>query len=359
MSLEDIDNIDEDITPLESGHRSSHVLIARGLKSLKNLVTSNKAQAETQFVRKTYVKSATDNEVGTINMVQDSSTGYLIHMTIGENAGSNTAALAVGTDRGAATGLLISHKNSGRAMEVGVQPGAGIGVQIQGRSTNFPLRVMLSSGSAPVSLRASYGAGYADGVATTGSRTLTSATATFTSGDVGKALTQLTSRGATDPFGCIPMGTTITSVESATSVTMSQPAIATGTGVLFEVGSRSVAGTQNLLVVQDEDSATLTTLSKDGITAIGATVSSVPMRVRAKAGQTAPIFAVYDSSYGLLTYVGSKGHLLSGVTTALTSADISNGRFGMWLDATPGATKIKFAAKDSSGVFRTGELLLS
>jgi flagellar hook protein FlgE len=62
---------------------------------------------------------------------------------------------------------------------------------------------------------------FADGVTTTGSTTLTSATANFTAADVGKAIS-----GAG-----IPAGTTIQSVTNGTTIVLSQAATATAAGV--------------------------------------------------------------------------------------------------------------------------------
>lgn len=341
----------------DTGHRYVADVVARLLSPpVAASPGLSKAVADQNYVPFTASKPSGDTRVGILNWQQDSTTGYLLHLTVGANSGAANAAMAIGTDRGAATGLLISHKNSGRGFEIGVQPGAGTGMQVQGRSSAFPLRVQMFPGAGAVSLRASAGAGYADGATTAGSTTLTSATAAFVASDVGKTLTQLTSRGLSDPFGAIPTGATIASVTNATTVVMSSPAGSDATGLLFEVGSRVVPDSQVLLAVQDENSATLTTLSKDGLIVRGTTVASVPLRVNQKSGQTAPIFAVYDSSSSLLTYIGSKGHLMSGVKTAITAGDLNNSRMGWWLDDTAGAPKIKFAAKDSAGTFRTFEL---
>ena len=66
-----------------------------------------------------------------------------------------------------------------------------------------------------------------DGVTSSGSKTLTSATAAFGAGDVGRALT-----GAN-----IPSGTTIASVTNATTVTMSSSATGSGSALAFAVGA--------------------------------------------------------------------------------------------------------------------------
>lgn len=306
----------------------------------------------------TLTKPSGDTRVGVLDWAQDSNTGYLLHLTVGPNSGSSNAAMAIGTDRGNASGLLISHKNAGRGIDLGVQPGAGSGIQITGRSAaGFPLRALLKPGSLPVSLRADTGAAFADGMTTAGSNVLTSETAAFTSGDVGKAITQLTSRGPSDPAGTIPAGATITSVTNATTVVMSANATATvTTGLLFQVADRVVPDSQALLSVQDEVSATLTTLSKQGINVKGSNNSFPPLRVNRKAGQTAAIIEARDESANILSAFGPGGHLLTRVKTALTSADLSNSTVGLYIDDTPGAQKLLITGKDSAGTVATGSI---
>ncbi|WP_189170358.1 IPT/TIG domain-containing protein [Pilimelia anulata] len=71
----------------------------------------------------------------------------------------------------------------------------------------------------------------ADGATTNASTTLTSATANFTSADVGMSLAVASNTQ-------VPAGTTITAVNSATSVTLSAAATATATGVSTTIGPR-------------------------------------------------------------------------------------------------------------------------
>ncbi|WP_052067993.1 hypothetical protein [Rhodococcoides fascians] len=304
-----------------------------------------------------YTKPSGDSRVGILNWAQDSATGYLLHLTVGPNSGVANAAMAIGTDRGNASGLLISHKNSGRGIDLGVQPGAGSGMQITARSAvGFPLRALLKPGSLPISLRAEKGAGFADGVTTAGSPNFSSATAAFTAADVGKTISQLTSRGPSDPAGTIPAGTTIQSVTSGTAVVLSANATATVAALLFEVGDRLVGDAQSLLSVQDENSATLTTLSKQGVNIKGSNVAFPPLRVSRKAGQTSPILEVRDEASALLSFFGKSGHISTTVKTALTSADLSNSTVGMYIDDTPGAQKLILAGKDSGGSVAFGSV---
>lgn len=72
---------------------------------------------------------------------------------------------------------------------------------------------------------------FADGATTNGSVTVTSATAAFTSADVGRTIV-----GAG-----IPLGATIVGVTNATTVSISSPATATATGVSITIGRGSKA----------------------------------------------------------------------------------------------------------------------
>ncbi len=72
----------------------------------------------------------------------------------------------------------------------------------------------------------SHGFGYrtlADGVTTSGSATVTSATGLFTSSDIGTPITGIG----------IPAGSLVASVNSATSIVITELATATGTGIVF------------------------------------------------------------------------------------------------------------------------------
>lgn len=74
---------------------------------------------------------------------------------------------------------------------------------------------------------------FSDGITTASSTTLSSATATCTAADVGKTITGTN----------IPQGTTISSCSSGSSITLSQPATASSTGMNFSIigdGNRTV-----------------------------------------------------------------------------------------------------------------------
>lgn len=161
--------------------------------------------------------------------------GYLTHMRAETDSAGYVSAW--GTDQGAAGAILLSLKNTGPGLWVSSNPshsGGAVRIQSYSKNSASPFQVDLFEGSTAVKIVANRGAGYADGVAN-GTTTFTSATASFAGGDVGQALTQLTSRG--EGFR-IPAGTTIVSVTNATTVVLSQAATGSGTGINFLVGNR-------------------------------------------------------------------------------------------------------------------------
>lgn len=86
-----------------------------------------------------------------------------------------------------------------------------------------------------------------DASTTTGSPTLTSATAAFVAGDVGKAVSA----------AGVPAGTTITSVQSGTSVTLSANATATAAGVAAVIGGTVVGSSGQVTVAVGQLTDTL------------------------------------------------------------------------------------------------------
>ncbi len=177
--------------------------------------------------------------------------GYLTHWRA--EAGSGGYISAYGTDQGAAGAVLMSLKNSGPGLWVSSNPShtsSGIRVQQYQRGSVAPVQIDVFEGASGLKITGNRGAGYPDGVAN-GTTTFTSATAAFTAGDTGKALTQLTSRG--EGF-VIPAGVTITYV-NATTVTMSAPATGTATGINFLVSDRVPSDAQVLFEVVNKDAA--------------------------------------------------------------------------------------------------------
>jgi hypothetical protein len=76
---------------------------------------------------------------------------------------------------------------------------------------------------------------YADGATTSGGKTFTSATATFTSADVGRLIAGTN----------IAQGTVISSIDSASQVQLSVNASGTGTGQAFYIGRHIIGGGSN------------------------------------------------------------------------------------------------------------------
>ena len=365
-----------------------------------------------------------DSAAGMIDWLNSSpTTGYLLHLRSWAGSGAGTAAVGIGTDQGNGAGLLISHKNTARGLTLSAQPGAGIGAYLTGRTTNPLMYLELNPGSGPVVYQAGTGAGFADGTTASGSTTFTSNTAAFTAADVGKSITQLTSRGlATDPSGCIPSGTTISSVQSATSVTMSQPAQATGTTVLFAVGGRTKPVGEALWESRDEASSVLARLTKAGLSVKGGDAASAALKITGAAGASTNVFETFIAGNATPALnVASNGILNAAFTTVLTNAglvgapalssltysshaavalrratsatgdllqargdgttaltrinkdgfimtaknaapadgDLNPGEIALWFDSTNGASRLKVKAKEAGGTVRTGEVGLA
>lgn len=202
-------------------------------------------------------KTSGDNADGVRQWVHDSASGYLDHLRTGANSGSGTYAIGIGTDKGAGGGILISCKNpSGVGLNIVQNKGAIFGAYLIGYDTDALVRADIHPGAGGFEIAATTGQAYNDGVTTNASTTFTSATATFVVGDVGQTIVQQTSRALNDPTGCIPAGTTIAAYVSPTQVTLSQPAGATGSGIIFRVGGRLPAATLSLLKFLDYDGTT-------------------------------------------------------------------------------------------------------
>lgn len=170
-------------------------------------------------------------------------------------AGSSGYLSALGLDAGSAGGILVSAKNDGPGIWISSNPshsGVGLNIDAMSRRGNTPFMLSIFEGASPAVIRASRGAGFYDGVASTSgdAMTFTSATAAFTASDVGKALTQLTSRG--EGF-IIPVGTTITERVSSTTVRLSQAVTGDATGINFLIGERPPGDAATLLELRNND----------------------------------------------------------------------------------------------------------
>lgn len=193
------------------------------------------------------MKPAGDMRAGVLDWRWDNDYGYLLHFQAGENTTAASAAFGIGTDHGSGSAGVLALKNGGNGLQIGSHPshtGKAFTLSSYGKDA-VPCEVSLFSGAKPLIVTHKLGQGFSDGATTNGSTTLTSATANFTSADVGATLTQTTSRG--EGFGAIPAGATIASVTNATTVEMSVASTRTATGINFLVGGRAVPSAQEFL----------------------------------------------------------------------------------------------------------------
>lgn len=68
---------------------------------------------------------------------------------------------------------------------------------------------------------------------------------------------------------------------------------------------------------------------------------------------------VNNAGSTVLSRVNKDGFFMTRKTAAPADGDLASSELAIWLDATPGATKVMFKAKDSGGTVRTGEVALS
>ncbi len=264
---------------------------------------------------------------GVMDARYDDATGYIFHLCAGPNSGALAGAIGIGTDEGAGGGLLISHKNASWGLNIVNNPGAGLGAYISGFAINPALQVDLYAGAGGVKLQARTGAGFKDGVSNAGSTTFTSATAAFTAADVGQAIAQLTSVGASSPFGSIPSGTTISAVVNSQTVTLSQAAGASGTGIRFRVGGRAVPASQPMLSLFDADGTTLRGSIQYGffdwrtpVKVTGNASGTVALTAKGTSGQTADILAILNSADAQLFRVQASGRITAAYSSVFSNA---------------------------------------
>lgn len=96
------------------------------------------------------------------------------------------------------------------------------------------------------------------------------------------------------------------------------------------------------------------------------TVDSAPSNIgtpvitaRGKNGQLGDLIRTQDYQQNTTWRVNKNGFPIIKKTTAPPDADLGASEMSIWLDATPGATKLKIKAKDSGGTVRVGEIPLS
>jgi hypothetical protein len=190
---------------------------------------------------------------GVKDLSNDDVVGFLFHLHTGPNSGGSAAAIGVGTDDGAGTGVLVSHKNAGVGVRVVHNPSAsGNGLGVTGYAKNaFPARFDNYVGALGVAIATMPGEGFTGGqVLASNLQRLIVPGANFTGADVGLTVSQTTStgrriNGVVDSI-VIPAGTTIASVIDSQTVQLSQPASGPVEGANVFVGRPMIAG-QNLL----------------------------------------------------------------------------------------------------------------
>lgn len=315
-----------------------------------NPVLNNTYAAFTLGVQTT-IKPSSDSYAGTIDWVNDSSTGYLFHLHTGANSAAAAFAIGIGVDQGSGGGMLISNKSTGGAagLQIDNTPGTTFGLYLKSYALNAGMYLdQFVSNSGGISLRYRTGAGFPDGVTTQGSTTLTSATATFVSGDNGATLSQLASAGAV-PDGVIPTSTTITFVNS-TTVTLSQAATATVTGLKFLVSGRAPSTGQTIIRGLDTDGSTELWGFRQRSISLGlATVAQVAandttrVSLAAKQGSTSSIdpFQIQES--------GGTAHIRATKASSSVAASFVVGKAALATNATDGFLYLPTVAGTPTG----------
>jgi hypothetical protein len=286
--------------------------------------------------------------------------GYLMHLRAGVDSISDEYALGIGLDGGAGGGILISQKTaSGIGLNLSQVPGTGVGLLASNRSSIPIINTEIYVGGGGMLFSLKEGQGRADGVLTFGSPTLTSATANFTSADVGRTV-QTTQPKPND----LPAGTTIVSVESATSVTLSKNATATRTGVRFMILGRPQVDTQKIITVLDTDSTSeLFTLRRGSLTMpIPVTprdAGSSVLRVQGAVGQVADLQSWRDSNTNRLSRVNKNGYLMTSRSATPPVADLDIGEGTFHFDPTQSVEKLKVSLRNGAGNLVTREIELN
>jgi hypothetical protein len=273
-------------------------------------------------------RQAGDNKNGALDWRHEGTTGYLTHFVMGSSSQSLAGCYAAGTDLGSGDGFFVSHKNSGAGIRGVGQGGSSILQYMIGYSKSTLYNGEIFKDNQGMKLFAKIGAGFGDGVATSGSTTFTSATAAFTGADVGASISQTTTKGTLNVTGTIPSGTTIVSVTNATTVVLSAAATASGTGINFLIGGRAPTSTQQLFTIYDTNGT-----SKRYEFALGKYTGVVPhsiqsndaaaqsLLVTAAVGQTSEIFTVLkDGSGSGALSVTANGTVAARFGSSLTNA---------------------------------------
>jgi hypothetical protein len=280
--------------------------------------------------------------------IYPSGSGAAIH-TATQAGFSGPYLVGIGVDHDGATGVVLSVKRNGTGINFDQWPAGGVGEQLSNRSILPIQNYDIYAGAGGVQYALKSGQGFTDGVITSGSTTLTSATASFVAGDVGKIIS------STQPYpNAIPSGTTIVSVQSGTSVTLSAAASETRAALSFMVSGRAPATTQKIFRVYDTDSTTKLFAIDKGSAVIAVPVvardtGSTTLRVQAITSQTSDLQSWRDSNTNIQSRINKDGYVMSRRSVAPADADLANGEAAIWFDFTPGTGGVRFKIKATDG----------
>ncbi|WP_284984304.1 hypothetical protein [Arthrobacter sp. efr-133-TYG-118] len=313
-----------------------------------------------------------DNKNGALDWRHEGTAAYLTHFVMGSSSLSLAGCYAAGTDLGQGDGFFVSHKNSGAGIRAIGNGGSSILMYLVGQSHSTLINGEVWKNNQGVKLFAKIGEGFGDGVAVSGSTTFTSATAGFTSADIGQSLSQMTTKGTLNVTGTIPSGTTISSVTDSQTVVLSNACTAAGTGLNFLIGGRAPTSTQSLFTIYDTNGTSKRyefTLGKyNGLVphAVQSNdVATQSLLVTAAVGQTSEIFTVLKdgNATGALSIIASGlmaarfgSSLTNAGNTANNSVSITNNgtsAHSLYITRASAQTGDQISLRDASGVLQS------
>lgn len=269
--------------------------------------------------------------------------------------------LGIGVDHDGKTGQVISVKRAGTGLNVDQWPAGSVGTMRSNRSSTPIENTDIYAGAGGVQWALKSGAHFKDGAITSGSTTLTSETAVFTAGDLGKVLQSV------QPYpNDIPAGTTIAAIVSATEVTLSAAAAATRSGLTFRVAGRSVSKTvgtgQRLWRVYDEDSSSTVLYDfRAGswmipLPLIPKDAGSTALRIQGASGQANDLTSWRDVNTNRLSRINKDGRFLTSLRTAPVVSDVDIHEVTIHWDSTSGAEKFYLSGRNAAGNLVTKQL---
>src|SRR5438105_1581855 len=146
----------------------------------------------------------------------------------------------------------------------------------------------------------------------------------------------------------------IVSGGSAGGAGASAPLTLTGTNAATVPLTIKAAATQasDFLLVSQSDNSPIIEVAADGtghVDAISITGGDANSNF-----STGRVFSL--SGTGIRLAVSTHGCIISGANAATLDGDLNPGNVGLWLDQTPGATKLMVKAADSGGTIRTAAI---